>query len=170
MSSATVTTPTPGRLGRIYRGLTKFDFVGRRKIWFSVSIAIIVLGIASLSIRGFNLGIDFKGGSSWEVLAPNTSISAVTSAVEHAGLSQPVVEKLGADTYQVSADINALSSTQQNDLTNKVINAMAKIANVNANQVSTSTVGHAERNPRSTEVRIDRPARASSFNRSKYTI
>ena len=143
MSSATATTTvsTPGRLSRVYRGLTKFDFVGRRKIWFSVSIAIIVLGIASLSIRGFNLGIDFKGGSSWEVLAPNTSISAVTSAVEHAGLPQPVVEKLGSDTYQVSADINSLSSTQQNAVTNKVISAMARIAKVSTNQVSTSNVG-----------------------------
>ena len=32
------------------------------------------------------------------------------------------------------------------------------------------TVRHAERNPRSTEVRIERPARASSFKRSKYTM
>ncbi len=131
----------PGRLARIYRGLTTFDFVGRRKIWFSASAIIIVLGVGSLSIRGFNLGIDFKGGSSWEVLAPHTSISAVTSAVERAGLSQPVVEKLGSDTYQVSADLNSLSTGQQNAVTTKVINAMAGLANVSPNQVSTSNVG-----------------------------
>ena len=131
----------PGRLARIYRGLTTFDFVGRRKIWFSASAIIIVLGVGSLSIRGFNLGIDFKGGSSWEVLAPHTSISAVTSAVERAGLSQPVVEKLGSDTYQVSADLNSLSTGQQNAITTKVINTMAGLANVSPNQVSTSNVG-----------------------------
>ncbi len=142
MSSVTVSTAgSPGRLARVYRGLTTFDFVGRRKIWFSVSALIIVLGIGSLSIRGFNLGIDFKGGNSWEVLAPHTSISAVTSAVESAGLSQPVVEKLGTDTYQVSADLNALSSTQQSAVTTKVINVMAKLANTSPNQVSTSDVG-----------------------------
>ena len=33
-----------------------------------------------------------------------------------------------------------------------------------------STVRHAKRNPRSTDVRIERPARASSLNRSKYTM
>lgn len=134
-------TSTPGRFGRLYRGLTTVDFVGRRKVWFSISIAIILIGLGSLSIRGFNLGIDFKGGSSWEVLAPNTSISAVTSSVEKAGLSHPIVEKLGKDTYQVTADLNAFSSTKQLTVTNDVVNALAKVAKVSANQVSTSSVG-----------------------------
>src|ERR1700683_3471421 len=95
---------TPGRLGRIYQGRTTVDFVGRKRTWFSISLVIIVLGLASLGIRGFNLGIDFKGGSSWEVLAPHASISAMTSAVEKAGLRDPTVEKLGSQTYQVTAD------------------------------------------------------------------
>jgi preprotein translocase subunit SecF len=130
-----------GRFGRLYHGLTRVDFVGRRKIWFSVSMAVIVLGLASLGFRGFNLGIDFKGGSSWEVLAPNTSIATMTSAVENVGLSNPVVEKLGSDTYQVTADINSLSTTNQLTLTDKVVGAMAKVAHTTDNQVSTSSVG-----------------------------
>ncbi|HEY4946611.1 MAG TPA: protein translocase subunit SecF, partial [Acidimicrobiales bacterium] len=57
------------------------------------------------------------------------------------GLSQPTIEKLGADTYQVTADLNALSSTRQNDITTAVVNAMAKLAHANPNDVSTSNVG-----------------------------
>lgn len=136
-----VPEPTYGRLGRLYHGLTTVDFVGRKKIWFTVSIVIIVLGIGSLAIRGFNLGIDFKGGSSWEVLAPHTSISEMTSAVEKAGLHAPTVQKLGSDTYQVEADINNLPSSQQLSVTNAVVDAMAKVAHVAPNQVSTSSVG-----------------------------
>jgi preprotein translocase subunit SecF len=134
-------TKTPGRIGRLYGGLTTVDFVGRKKLWFSISVAIILVGLGSLSIRGFNLGIDFKGGSSWEVLAPNTSISTVTHAVEKAGLSVPTVEKLGRDTYEVSADLNSLSATKQLSVTNAVVDALAKVAKVNPNQVSTSSVG-----------------------------
>jgi preprotein translocase subunit SecF len=142
VSSETETeSKTPGRFGRLYQGLTTIDFVGRRKTWFTISIIVIVVGLGSLGIRGFNLGIDFRGGSSWEVKAPHTSISAVTSAVEAAGLSLPTVEKLGADTYQVTADLNALSSTRQNDVTTAVVNAMAKLAHANPNDVSTSNVG-----------------------------
>ncbi len=132
---------TPGRLGRIYQGRTTVDFVGRKRTWFTISIVIIVLGLGSLGIRGFNLGIDFKGGSSWEVLAPHSSIAAMTSAVEGAGLSNPTVEELGGKTYQVTADINKLGSQAQTDLTNKVAKAMAKAADKSFNQVSTSTVG-----------------------------
>jgi preprotein translocase subunit SecF len=134
-------TPRRGPIGRLYHGETSFDFVGRRRIWFTASLIIILLGVGSLSIRGFNLGIDFKGGSSWEVLAPHSSISAMTSAVTRAGLSQPTVEKLGSQTYEVTADLNNLSSDNQLAITNAVVNAMAKAAGVNPNQVSTSAVG-----------------------------
>jgi preprotein translocase subunit SecF len=130
-----------GPIGRLYHGLTTVDFVGRRKIWFSVSAIIIVVGMGSLAIRGFNLGIDFKGGSSWEVLAPHTSITNMTNAVQKAGLTNPSVEKLGSDTYQVTANINSLSQTQQLTETNNVVAAMAKVAGTTNNQVSTSNVG-----------------------------
>jgi len=134
-------TKVYGPIGRLYHGLTTVDFVGRRKIWFTVSAIIIVVGMGSLAIRGFNLGIDFKGGSSWEVLAPHTSITNMTNAVQKAGLTNPSVEKLGSDTYQVTANINSLSQAQQLTETNNVVAAMAKVAGTTNNQVSTSNVG-----------------------------
>jgi len=39
------------------------DFVGNRKIWYGISILLIVVGLLFLGIRGLNLGIDFRGGS-----------------------------------------------------------------------------------------------------------
>jgi preprotein translocase subunit SecF len=132
---------TPGRFGRLYQGLTTIDFVGRRKIWFTASLVVILLGIGSLGVRGFNLGIDFKGGSSWEVQATHSSISAMTTAVEGAGLSNPTVEKLGSKTYEVTADLNSDSITVQTNITNAVVTAMAKEAGVPSNDVSTASVG-----------------------------
>jgi SecD/SecF fusion protein len=41
----------------------RIDFIGKRRIWFAISAVIIVVGIASLGVRGLNLGIDFEGGS-----------------------------------------------------------------------------------------------------------
>lgn len=136
-----VETRTPGAFGRLYQGLTSIDFVGRRKTWFTISAVVIIIGLGSLAIRGFNLGIEFKGGSSWELLAPHSSINTITSAAQSGGLTNPTVQKLGSDTYQVTSDINNLSATQQTAVTTKVIDALAKAAGVSPNQVSTSNVG-----------------------------
>lgn len=40
-----------------------FDFVGKRKIWYAISIVIIIAGIVSMAIQGLNFGIDYTGGS-----------------------------------------------------------------------------------------------------------
>ncbi len=45
-----------------------FDFVGRRKIYYSISTAIIILGVIFyFKNGGFNLGVDFKGGRTYMV-------------------------------------------------------------------------------------------------------
>src|SRR6185312_6164612 len=41
----------------------QIDFMGRRKLWFGISAAIIAAGVISLATQGLNLGIDFKGGT-----------------------------------------------------------------------------------------------------------
>ncbi|MGH3053976.1 MAG: protein translocase subunit SecF, partial [Gaiellaceae bacterium] len=41
----------------------QIDFMGRRKLWFAISGAVIVAGLISLGTQGLNLGIDFKGGT-----------------------------------------------------------------------------------------------------------
>ena len=43
------------------------DWIGKRKIAYGVSLTIIALGIASMFIRGFDLGVDFRGGYSYNV-------------------------------------------------------------------------------------------------------
>jgi SecD/SecF fusion protein len=46
---------------------THIDFIGKRKIFYAISIFITVLGIGSLFVRGLNPGIDFTGGRSYVV-------------------------------------------------------------------------------------------------------
>lgn len=54
-------------LGRLYRGETTFDFIGRRVIGFAISLVIVLAGAGSLLVQGLELGIDFRGGVAWEV-------------------------------------------------------------------------------------------------------
>ncbi|MBI4546487.1 MAG: protein translocase subunit SecF [Ignavibacteriae bacterium] len=42
---------------------TNIDFMARRKLWYGVSLVVIVLGLISLVVKGVDLGIDFLGGT-----------------------------------------------------------------------------------------------------------
>jgi len=43
------------------------DFIGNRRIYYIVSGIVILAGLVSLGIKGFNYGVDFKGGRSYIV-------------------------------------------------------------------------------------------------------
>lgn len=43
--------------------MRNFDIVGRRKIWYFISLCVIIPGIVSMVVKGFNYGIDFTGGT-----------------------------------------------------------------------------------------------------------
>lgn len=44
---------------------SNFDFVSKRKLYYSISSAIIILGIVSIFFKGFGLGVDFLGGRTY---------------------------------------------------------------------------------------------------------
>ncbi|MGM0612129.1 MAG: protein translocase subunit SecDF [Bacteroidota bacterium] len=45
----------------------KFDFISKRKIMYTVSIIVILIGVISLSFKGLNYGVDFSGGRTYVV-------------------------------------------------------------------------------------------------------
>jgi len=130
-----------GAFRRLYHGETQFDFMGRRKTWFSVSAAIILIGLASMLIQGLNLGIDFKGGSSWTVQVSGADAKKVEAAVVKAGLENPTVQILGNRTVQVEGDLVGMSAQKQASITKAVTAALADYAKVKRSQVSESKVG-----------------------------
>ncbi len=46
---------------------TKIDFIGKRKMFYAISILVTIIGIGSLFVRGLNPGIDFTGGRTYVV-------------------------------------------------------------------------------------------------------
>jgi preprotein translocase subunit SecF len=131
---------------RIYRGQTSFDFIGNRRWWFGVSAVIILVGIISLSTRGLNEGIDFKGGRSWLVSSQTLTVAQATTAAKSAGVASPTVVQLtnqlnGQKQIQVTADLENVSSDQQQADLYKVQSALADAAHVPRNSVSINQVG-----------------------------
>ena len=71
-----------GTLGRLYSGTGAFDVVGRRRIWYSLSALLVVVCLASILLRGFNLGIDFEGGTSVQLPAHGAAGTITTQQAE----------------------------------------------------------------------------------------
>jgi preprotein translocase subunit SecF len=61
---------------RLYVGNGAFDIVGKRVRWYIVSSIILLVCIGSMVFNGFNLGIDFKGGT--KISMPSASASGQT--------------------------------------------------------------------------------------------
>ena len=136
----------PNFFVRIYRGQTSFDFIGNRRWWFGVSAIIILVGIISLSTRGLNEGIDFRGGRSWLVSSQTLTVAQATTAAKAAGVPSPTVVQLtnqlnGQKQIQVTADLENVSSDQQQADLYKVQAALADAAHVPRNSVSINQVG-----------------------------
>jgi preprotein translocase subunit SecF len=71
---------------------TSFPFMPTRKLWYGLSIVLILLSLASLATRGLNLGVDFTGGVTVQATFPAAANrDAVISALSAAGYADPQV-------------------------------------------------------------------------------
>ena len=128
----------PGRPSlrhRLYHGETAFDFVGRKMWWFVLSAVVIAVGVVSLLTQGLNYGIDFKGGTSWEVPAPDVSVAEARDALRPLGLGNAKIQIAGGDTLRVTA---REESPEGRD---RVTDRLTELARVDRGQVSVNEVG-----------------------------
>jgi preprotein translocase subunit SecF len=74
------------------------DFIGRRKIAYTLSVVAILVSLVSLTFRGLNLAVDFTGGVVVEIgFAESIQIPAVSNRLEHAGISFSSIQYFGTD-------------------------------------------------------------------------
>ena len=75
------------------------DYMGKRRLWFAISGAIVLVSVVSLGVKGLNLGIDFKGGTqiSFQTSKPQP-ISEVRDQMSDVGHADAVVQGRGAQT------------------------------------------------------------------------
>ena len=74
-----------------------------KRIFLTISAMAVLGAILMISFFGFNLGIDFKGGSIYEIKYKNNVplISEVKKAVSDAGIGISTVQKLGQNNFVI---------------------------------------------------------------------
>ncbi|MEJ7707028.1 MAG: protein translocase subunit SecF [Nocardioidaceae bacterium] len=131
--------PNLGELGaRLYRGDASIDFIGRRKLWYSISLLILLVVVAGLLLRGLNLGIEFRGGVEFKATgfsSASSSVDEVTDAVvqtEISGAESPTVVSEGSDAIRVQTET---LTTDQLDVIEQTL------LDTGASEVSSASIG-----------------------------
>ncbi|MDQ3158454.1 MAG: protein translocase subunit SecF [Actinomycetota bacterium] len=122
----------------LYEGRVSFDFVGRRKLWYSISVLIVALAATGFVVRGFNMGIEFKGGVEFTAkvqTANSDTVDSMTQAVLNAGVPEagdPQVTTSGSDALRIQT--KALTQDQATKIETELTKA-------GANEVSQNLIG-----------------------------
>lgn len=125
-----------GNLGaRLYRGEVGYDFYGKRKLWYGISILITITAIVGLAVRGLNMGIEFKGGAVFTIEKAKASVSQAQEVAEESSGHQAIVQKLGSGDLRIQiAEVDTSKSGQ-------IKADLAKELDVPAGKISYELVG-----------------------------
>ena len=82
---------------------TTIDFLKWRKIGYAISLLLIVASVASITLKGFNYGIDFSGGVAMDVRAKSgtADVEKVRSQLSELKLDELNIQSVGKDGNQL---------------------------------------------------------------------
>ncbi|MEV0724580.1 protein translocase subunit SecF [Micromonospora purpureochromogenes] len=135
-----------GLASRLYRGEAGLDIVGRRKLWFAVAGALVLIAVLSFAVQGFKLGIEFAGGNSFQVPASVGTLDQAEKTVD------AVLAAKGGDAEVVTAQQVGSTSGEYYELRTSQLSPeqatevkaeMAREFGINADQISGNQVSEA---------------------------
>ncbi|MCB1273100.1 MAG: protein translocase subunit SecF [Leucobacter sp.] len=124
----------------LYTGEKSFDFVGRRRVWYAIAAVLILISIVGPLLRGgFTLGIEFTGGSQFQVHIAdgqerdqNVAVDAVESVLPG---SAPRVSLVG------QTDIRVQTEQLEDSESRQLHQALADAYGVDEAEVTASYIG-----------------------------
>lgn len=82
----------------------KFSIVKRYKIFFAITITFLIIGLGSMIVKGFNMGIDFTGGSIMDLQFHKTvSVAEVRDVLKERDLGNAIIQLESSDSAVTSA-------------------------------------------------------------------
>lgn len=93
-----------------------------RNIFFGIAVVAVILSVAAIAIKGFNVGMDFKGGSIIEVsYDAQPAIETLTTSLDAAGFEGARIQMAGEKDVIVKT--HALTETERQALSSTLMQA-----------------------------------------------
>lgn len=122
--------------GRLYRGETSLDVIGKRKKWYLISTLFILASTLVFGFKGVELSIEFKGGSSFTVTTTTGTIEQAREAVTASGYTADFrVQTIGEEKIRVQTGVIEQS------LANSIQDSLAAKFGVAVESIDTQNVG-----------------------------
>jgi preprotein translocase subunit SecF len=158
----------------LYHERTNFQFIKHSKRWLLISGTLMVISIAALFLRGLNFGIEFEGGTSWQVPVTGRSPSVpdvrdLLSPLHIGDAKVSVLSGQGEKSVRVQAQVLHDPGQQfSNDLA-----AYAKVDDSNVNREDDGNNGAtftvvAKNTPQQSD--IESIARRNGISGAKVTV
>ncbi len=92
-------------LGGFYRGESVVDFPSLWRRAVIVSTVAVLVGLASFGVRGLNLGLDFEGGTSFEVRSPGTSVAEARQVMARLDAADARIQIVDGEVLLIRSDV-----------------------------------------------------------------
>jgi preprotein translocase subunit SecF len=123
---------------RLYTGKTSYPFVAKWKLWFAISLILLVIaGGLTLARGGFNLGIDFRGGSEFTV----SNVQATDVTAGEGAVSEAVPEAEATVTNIAPGTMRIQTDELDDDQTLAVAENLQQAYGVGQDQVTSTFIG-----------------------------
>lgn len=85
--------------------MARFDIIGKRKIWYAISSLLIIASLFFMVTRGFNMGIDFTGGTIMDLrFEKAVNINDVRAVLNEYNLSNSTIQLSGESSSSTEAE------------------------------------------------------------------
>lgn len=102
--------------------LTKeFDFTSKRKVFYLISLGVIILGLAFGMVRGYNWGIDFTGGTMLQFDMNRTvSVAEVDKVLKANDIDASIVHAGEGNKQVIIKTTQAMENEERTELVNQI--------------------------------------------------
>lgn len=118
------------------RGGAHFNIIGHAKRWFVLSGILVLVSLASLFFRELNAGLEFSGGTAFQVQADNdVTVQEIRDDLDGIGLESVTVQEVGANGFRIQTE--HLEPREQE----RAAEEIAELTGTRSNDVNVTTVG-----------------------------
>ncbi len=100
-------------------GNFNIDFIGNRKKFYAISLAVILIGFGFAAVKGFNYGIDFTGGTMMQIeLGKEVTVDEVKDTIAEYDLNPTIVYASNNNSQIIIRTKKDLKSAERTEVIN----------------------------------------------------